>query len=69
VSAGKTKARFVEPMECLPVDKLPEGTVWTWEIKLDGWRMEVVNTGAKVTLYSRRAKIFQRTIPIHCSGT
>jgi bifunctional non-homologous end joining protein LigD len=45
-------------MECLPVAKLPEGEVWTWEIKLDGWRMEVVKTGGKVTLYSRRAKVF-----------
>src|SRR5690242_16148189 len=27
-------------------------------IKLDGWRMEVVKTGGRVTLYSRRAKVF-----------
>ena len=34
VSAGKIKAQFLEPMECLPVTKLPEGAFWTWEIKL-----------------------------------
>ena len=45
-------------MECLPVSKLPEGAVWTWEIKLDGWRMEVVKTGGRVTLYSRRGQNF-----------
>src|SRR4051794_11015808 len=45
-------------MECLPVPKLPEGAIWTWEIKLDGWRMEVVKTDGTVALYSRRAKIF-----------
>jgi DNA ligase D-like protein (predicted ligase) len=45
-------------MECLPVTKLPEGAMWTWEIKLDGWRMEVVKTGGRVTLYSRRGKNF-----------
>jgi DNA ligase D-like protein (predicted ligase) len=45
-------------MECLPVAKLPEGAMWTWEIKLDGWRMEVVKTGGRVTLYSRRGKDF-----------
>jgi hypothetical protein len=56
VNAGKIKAQFIEPMECLPVSKLPEGTMWTWEIKLDGWRMEVVKTGGRVTLYSRRGK-------------
>jgi ATP-dependent DNA ligase len=45
-------------MECLPVTKLPEGAMWTWEIKLDGWRMEVVKTAGRVTLYSRRGKNF-----------
>jgi bifunctional non-homologous end joining protein LigD len=45
-------------MDCLPVATLPEGAVWTWEIKLDGWRMEAVKTGGRVTLYSRRGKNF-----------
>ncbi|HTF63204.1 MAG TPA: hypothetical protein VK638_10880 [Edaphobacter sp.] len=47
-------ARFIEPMECLPVDKIPEGDVWTYELKLDGYRMVAVKAGGKVTLYSRR---------------
>lgn len=25
-------------MECLPVEKIPEGDVWTYELKLDGYR-------------------------------
>jgi bifunctional non-homologous end joining protein LigD len=58
VSVGRIKAQFLEPMECLPVSNLPEGAMWTWEIKLDGWRMEVVKTGGRVTLYSRRGKNF-----------
>jgi ATP-dependent DNA ligase len=58
MNAGRSTARFIEPMECLPVTKLPEGAGWTWEIKLDGWRMEAVKTGGKLTLYSRRAKGF-----------
>jgi ATP-dependent DNA ligase len=58
VSTGRIKAQFIEPMECLPVSKLPEGADWTWEIKLDGWRMEIVKTGGRVTLYSRRGKNF-----------
>jgi DNA ligase D-like protein (predicted ligase) len=45
-------------MEALPVAKLPEGANWTWEIKLDGWRMEAVKTGGRVTLYSRRGNDF-----------
>jgi bifunctional non-homologous end joining protein LigD len=50
-------------MECLPVAKLPQGAIWTWEIKLDGWRMEVVKTEGRVTLYSRRAKVFNTQLP------
>lgn len=47
-------AVFIEPMECLPVKSLPEGAEWTYEIKLDGYRMEAVHSGASLTLYSRR---------------
>jgi ATP-dependent DNA ligase len=55
---GKSLARFIEPMECLPVQKLPAGQGWLFEIKLDGWRLESVKTGGKVMLYSRRGKSF-----------
>lgn len=54
----KNLARFIEPMECLPVPKLPAGQGWLYEIKLDGWRLESVKTGGKVMLYSRRGKSF-----------
>ena len=47
-------ARFIEPMECLPVEKIPEGDLWTYELKLDGYRLIAVKTGGNVTLYSRR---------------
>ena len=52
----KNLARFIEPMECLPVPKLPAGQGWLYEIKLDGWRLECVKTGGNVMLYSRRGK-------------
>jgi hypothetical protein len=51
---------FIESMECRPVAKIPEGLEWTYEIKLDGYRLEVVRAGGKTTLYSRR----QNTLPI-----
>jgi ATP-dependent DNA ligase len=41
-SAGLEKshnARFIKPMECLPVEKIPEGDNWTYELKLDGYRL------------------------------
>jgi ATP-dependent DNA ligase len=47
-------ARFIEPMECMPVEKIPEGDVWSYELKLDGYRLVAVKTSGRVTLYSRR---------------
>jgi bifunctional non-homologous end joining protein LigD len=41
-------------MECLPVEKIPEGDLWTYELKLDGYRAIVGKSGGKVTVYSRR---------------
>jgi DNA ligase D-like protein (predicted ligase) len=50
-------------MECLPVDKLPEGADWLYEIKLDGYRLEVVKNAGRVTLYSRRRNVLNRKFP------
>jgi ATP-dependent DNA ligase len=47
---------FIEPMECVPVPKLPDGAEWLWEIKLDGYRAIAVKAADEVTLYSRRGK-------------
>jgi bifunctional non-homologous end joining protein LigD len=41
-------------MECLPVQRIPEGGNWTYELKLDGYRLQAVKAAGKVTLYSRR---------------
>jgi DNA ligase D-like protein (predicted ligase) len=51
------KATFIEAMECLPVPKVPEGPNWTYEMKLDGYRLQAVKCKGKVTLYSRRKNI------------
>jgi ATP-dependent DNA ligase len=34
-------------MECLPVEQIPEGDPWTYELKLDGYRIEAVKKGGK----------------------
>ena len=54
LSAPDTLARFIEPMECLPVEEIPEGEPWTYELKLDGYRLIAVKAAGKLTLYSRR---------------
>jgi ATP-dependent DNA ligase len=59
--AGKVrKAGFIEVMECLPVTKIPDGPEWTYEIKLDGYRLQAVKCKGKVTLYSRRKNILNQ---------
>ena len=47
-------------MECLPVSALPEGPEWTYEIKLDGYRLEAVKHAGKTTLYSRRRNVLNK---------
>jgi bifunctional non-homologous end joining protein LigD len=44
-------------MECLPVAKLPEGPEWSYEIKLDGYRLEAVKNAGITTLFSRRGNV------------
>jgi bifunctional non-homologous end joining protein LigD len=44
-------------MDCLRVSRLPEGPEWTYEIKLDGYRLEAVRRGGRTTLYSGRQNV------------
>jgi bifunctional non-homologous end joining protein LigD len=50
-------------MDCLPVSKLPEGPEWTYEIKLDGYRLEVVRKSRMTTLYSRLENVLNQRFP------
>jgi bifunctional non-homologous end joining protein LigD len=54
---------FIETMDCLAVPKIPEGPEWTYEIKLDGFRVEPVKQHGKVTLYSRRGNVLNDKFP------
>jgi DNA ligase D-like protein (predicted ligase) len=54
---------FIESMECLPVNKLPEGPEWSYEIKLDGYRIEAVKNAGETMLCSRRGNILNRKFP------
>jgi len=52
-----TKLGFIEPMECKPVQALPEGDALQYELKLDGYRAQAVKHDNEVLLYSRKGKV------------
>jgi bifunctional non-homologous end joining protein LigD len=62
-SRPERKADFIEPMECALVPKLPEGTDWTFEAKLDGYRAIGARTSRDTVLYSRNGKNFNKRYP------
>jgi DNA ligase D-like protein (predicted ligase) len=55
--------KFIESMECLGVVALPEGAEWTYEIKLDGFRLEAVKNSGETIVYSRRGNVLNRKFP------
>ena len=54
---------FIEPMQVVPVRKLPDGGNWTYEAKLDGYRCLVARRSSGVVLWSRRGNGFTDRFP------
>lgn len=50
-------------MDCLGVKELPQGPEWSYEIKLDGYRVEAVHAAKTTTLYSRRRTVLNEKFP------
>ena len=59
----KAQPRFIEPMECQRVPKLPEGDDWLYEIKQDGYRVTSVVDGGTVLLHSMKGLDYTREFP------
>lgn len=60
ITSPERTAAFIESMECLPVSTVPEGPEWPYEIKLDGYRLEVVRNAGQTTLFSRRENVLNK---------
>ena len=61
--AVKTKARFIEPMLLQRTEKLSQGEVWSYELKLDGFRTIAFKTAGRIHLRSRNNKDFNVRYP------
>jgi len=55
--------RFIEPMLLLQTGKLPEGTAWLHEVKLDGYRAIAGRSGNSILFRSRRDNDFTGKFP------
>jgi DNA ligase D-like protein (predicted ligase) len=60
---AKPRPRFIEPMECMRVPKLPEGDGWLYEIKQDGYRAIAVVDASTVLLYSMSGLDYTQQFP------
>ncbi|TIW61792.1 MAG: ATP-dependent DNA ligase [Mesorhizobium sp.] len=54
MSAGTGRLAFIPPMLPTLVAKPPEGDDWIHEVKLDGYRSQIVINGPDVRIYTRR---------------
>jgi bifunctional non-homologous end joining protein LigD len=54
---------FIMPCEPILRDRLPKGEGWLYEVKLDGYRMQVHKVGPAITIYTRRGADWTERFP------
>jgi len=55
--------RFIPPCEPTLRDRLPKGEGWVYEVKFDGYRMQVHKAGPTITLYTRNGADWTERFP------
>jgi bifunctional non-homologous end joining protein LigD len=59
----RIQPRFIEPMYAEAVRELPDGGLWSYEAKLDGYRCLAAKRDDRVVLWSRRGNGFTARFP------
>jgi bifunctional non-homologous end joining protein LigD len=62
-SLPPAKLAFVPPMLAKPVAALPDGKIWQYEIKLDGYRALIVKDSKEARVFSRRGNRLDHRYP------
>jgi DNA ligase D-like protein (predicted ligase) len=62
-TAPPVEPSFIEPMYAEAVQELPDGGLWTYEAKLDGYRCLAAKLSGGVVLWSRRGNGFTARFP------
>jgi bifunctional non-homologous end joining protein LigD len=57
------KPKFVSPMKATPVEELPAGDEWIYEVKWDGYRVEAIKAGDDVQLRSLKDRPLNTDFP------
>jgi bifunctional non-homologous end joining protein LigD len=59
----QSEPKYLEPMQCKPVQELPKGNGWIYEVKFDGYRAVALKNGSEARLISRNEKDLGRKYP------
>ena len=60
---GVLRPAFIPPCEPILRDRLPKGEGWFYEVKHDGYRMQVHKAGGRVTLYTKNGADWTERFP------